>query len=579
MAKNYRRLRAEASNSSRRGAAVGGSYQRAPTQLAACSAQAVWVLRLFDLTRCREANGAWTAISVFFRNGGRLILRVETFCLLLSIQYWDVERHLPDSKAKKRTHPCYKLLSAVSLPIPYKQRMRISRCLNAILLLSGICGRVTLRAQDNESASGLPSNADSTCSHPSAKCLQEWTGVRTSGRRSQALVLHFGVSGSGEKPTVDLPDFGALGIPAANFHIARDQIHFELVGDSSTAVFDGTLKGEAIEGHWKEGDRFGNFALKSSYRLAGAVRTETVSFQHGVVRLSGTPLIPQRAKPSPAIILVQGAGPETRSASQFLAQDFATHGVAALIYDKRGAGDSTGDWKHASFEELAGDVEAAIAFLKRHPEVNPHQIGLMGSSQGGWIAPMAAVHSPEVAFVIVKSAAAVTPEKQELARVEIQMRGKGYSQEEITEALHLYKHAIAYARSGEGWDALKREIDADSTKEWAFFGADTPSDFWFFDQIRLFFAHDPLPVLRDLNVPLLVIFGGKDELGPPLASQIGQLLAAMRASGKESQLEIFPNAGHDLRTVPDKAQSWDFGRFAPGYLPTLRSWVEAHTTN
>lgn len=203
----------------------------------------------------------------------------------------------------------------------------------------------------------------------------------------------------------------------------------------------------------------------------------------------------------------------------------------------------------------------------------------MGSSQGGWIAPMAAVRNPDVAFVIVKSAAAVTPEKQELARLEIKMRSKGDSQEEIAEALRLYKHAIAYARSGEGWNALKREIDADSTRRWALFAADTPSDFWFFHQIRLFFAHDPLLVLRDLRVPLLVIFGGKDELGPPLADQIGPLLEAMRAGGNESQLEVFANAGHDLRTVSDGAQSWDFGRFAPGYLPTLRSWVEAHTRN
>jgi len=103
---------------------------------------------------------------------------------------------------------------------------------------------------------------------------------------------------------------------------------------------------------------------------------------------SGTLLIPQQTKPSPAIIFVQGAGPDARSASQFLAQDFATHGVAALIYDKRGAGASTGDWKHASFEDLAGDVQAAIGFLKRRPDINPHQIGLMGSSQGGWIAPI-----------------------------------------------------------------------------------------------------------------------------------------------------------------------------------------------
>jgi len=95
--------------------------------------------------------------------------------------------------------------------------MRILRWLNVLLLLTGLYGCVTLRAQDNGTSTRLPSSADVTCSSPSARCVQEWAGFRTAEGRSQALVLHFGASGSQEKPTVDLPDFGALGTPAAKF--------------------------------------------------------------------------------------------------------------------------------------------------------------------------------------------------------------------------------------------------------------------------------------------------------------------------------------------------------------------------
>jgi pimeloyl-ACP methyl ester carboxylesterase len=177
--------------------------------------------------------------------------------------------------------------------------------------------------------------------------------------------------------------------------------------------------------------------------------------------------------------------------------------------------------------------------------------------------------------VIVKSAAAVTPEQQELARVERWMIAQGDSPAEIAEAQSLYKNAIAYARSGVGWEALKKQINADAAKPCAFFAADTRRDYWFFDQIRLFFAHDPMPVLRQLRCPLLVIFGGKDDDGPLLQTEIGPLLTAMQANGKRSQLEIFPSAGHDLRVVPESGEPWDFGKFAPGYLQLLGSWVDA----
>ena len=411
---------------------------------------------------------------------------------------------------------------------------------------------------------------------PNAAQTEEWIGVRTSGGRSQKIVLHLGQHGV-KRGTVDLPDFGALIIPAAKFELTKNHIHFELVGDTATAVFDGSVSRGEMHGHWTEGDQSGDFTLRRSMRSDGdsALVKKDVFIQNGDVRLSGTLVMPRATVPVPLIVFVQGAGPETRAATLFLADYFAHRGVAAFAYDKRGAGESTGDWKHASFETLAGDVEAVVQFLSKQPGIDAHRIGLMGSSQGGWIAPMVALHLPDIAFVIVKSAAAVTPERQELARVERLMTREGDSSADIAEGQELYKNAIAYARTGIGWDALQQQIKADSTKPWAFFPVDTPRDFYFFEQIRLFFAHDPIPVLQQLRSPLLVIFGGKDDDAPPLETEIGLLLPAMQANGKDSQLEIFPSAGHDLRIVPESGEPWDFGRFAPGYLQLLGSWVDA----
>lgn len=402
-----------------------------------------------------------------------------------------------------------------------------------------------------------------------------WEGSRTSAGKSQSLLLRVERSQDSSKAEVDLPDFGALDIPAAEFSMAGDRIHFELIGDSANAVFEGRVAAGAIRGTWHEGDRSGEFQLRRAPEVHADTKEQVASFQNGDVRLEGTLLLPVTRMAAPAIIFVHGAGPETRNASRFLARFFVGRGVAALIYDKRGTGASTGDWKHSSFEDLAEDVVAAVNYMKTCREVDPARLGLMGSSQGGWVAPMAAVRSRDVHFVIVKSGAGVTPEEQELARVEMQMRSGGSSSKDVDQSLALYRQLITYARTGQDWDELSAGLKAASQKGLYDFG-DVPKDWWFFDFIRLNFGCDPIPVLQRIKSPLLLVFGGKDA-DVPVQASVGRLIPALSGIGSRAVIEVFPNAGHDLRVQPGKGESWDFPRFAPGYLELLASWVKLQT--
>jgi pimeloyl-ACP methyl ester carboxylesterase len=199
----------------------------------------------------------------------------------------------------------------------------------------------------------------------------------------------------------------------------------------------------------------------------------------------------------------------------------------------------------------------------------------MGSSQGGWVAPIAALRSSDIHFVIVKSGAGVKPEEQELARVEMQMRSAGNSSQDIEQSLGLYRQVIAYARTRHGWDELSIALEAASHKSWYYFGT-VSKDWWFFDFIRLNFGYDPVPVLQRVKSPLLIIFGGKDT-DVPLGESIRRLVPALNGAGNRSVIQIFPNAGHDLRVEPGKGERWDFPHFAPGYLELLASWVKLQT--
>ena len=403
---------------------------------------------------------------------------------------------------------------------------------------------------------------------------QHWIGSQTGDGDSQALVLNLTMSPI-MKGTVDLPDFGALGIPASNLTLRSANIHFELIGDNSTTVFDGTMNRDLIQGSWKEGARTGTFQLHLQPADAASLIEKSVTFSNGSVRLSGSLLIPGNKGPYPAIVLIQGAGAEARNASRFMAEFFVEHEVAALIYDKRGVGESTGDWKVSSFEDLAGDAVAGVNYLLTRPEIKKSRIGLMGSSQGGWVAPMAALRSPNVAFVIVKSAAGVTPEQEELGRTELLMRDRGFSAAETQGALGLYKQMINYAFTGNGWEQLSAAQEKASHEKWGGYGI-FPKDSWWFKFIKLNFRHDPIPVLQTMRCPVLVIFGGKDP-NLPVDVSVQNVNKALAAHTSGSIVAVFPNAGHDLRVVPAPGEPWSFPRFAPGYLDLLRSWVKAES--
>jgi hypothetical protein len=77
-------------------------------------------------------------------------------------------------------------------------------------------------------------------------------GSRNSAGKSQALMLRVERSNGLWKATVDLADLGALDIPAAAFSMTDGRMHFELIGDTSTAVFEGNVAADSIRGTWHE---------------------------------------------------------------------------------------------------------------------------------------------------------------------------------------------------------------------------------------------------------------------------------------------------------------------------------------
>jgi dipeptidyl aminopeptidase/acylaminoacyl peptidase len=130
--------------------------------------------------------------------------------------------------------------------------------------------------------------------------------------------------------------------------------------------------------------------------------------------LSGMLILPEGQGPFPTAVIIHGSGTSRRDSVWYLsvAQYLRQHGIAVLLPDKRGSEKSEGKWLGASFEELATDTTSAINFLKQQQTFEYSTIGLVGMSQGGWIAPIVASTSDDVSFVVSMSGAAVTTEEQ-----------------------------------------------------------------------------------------------------------------------------------------------------------------------
>jgi alpha-beta hydrolase superfamily lysophospholipase len=281
----------------------------------------------------------------------------------------------------------------------------------------------------------------------------------------------------------------------------------------------------------------------------GSPTTLDVRIPSGQVELAGTLFLPPGAGPHAAVVIVHGSGPETRRNYIPLATTFARHGVAALVYDKRGTGQSTGDWQRSPFSALTDDASAAIDVLARRPEVDSTRVGIWGGSEGGWIAPAVASRSGRVAFVMVQSAPVVNAARQHIFQVEQVMLSSGATADYIRRAREYAEAQHEYAATGENWAEYARLRDSNrSTILNVLGGPETPDDWWW-AWWRTTMAFDPMVAWSQVKVPVLALWGDLDRNVPVEESRMLLESALERAGNHSATLGILRHADHDLMPV------------------------------
>lgn len=302
------------------------------------------------------------------------------------------------------------------------------------------------------------------------------------------------------------------------------------------------------------------------------------------VVLAGTLFLPTTAGPHPGVVIVHGFGAQTRDAYVSFATVFAQHGVATLIYDKRGTGESTGSWQHSPFAALADDASAAVDFLVYRAEVDSTRVGIWGGSEGGWIAPWVAARSPRVAFVVTQSAPVVTAEQQHLFQVEQLVRDAGGTAHDVQRAHDYVRMQLRYAATGAGWTEYARQREANRSGVLGILGGPPTPDDWWWAWSRTRMAFDPLAAWRSVSVPILAVWGGRDH-NVPVEESRAALAKVLRQSGNRSAtLIVIPDANHDLAptglgrvtVLVDRAT-----RRIPYYTPSMNlmaEWIATTTS-
>lgn len=370
--------------------------------------------------------------------------------------------------------------------------------------------------------------------------------------------------------TFDADRLRASAIPFAGVEVRGCcRVRLTLRGDESTTEFTGEVRGDSLAGRFREGGRTGVFILRRSSGSKPSFEERDVTFASGRVTLAGTLITPRHGDSLAAVVFLHGSGGEGRWASRWLALQLAGSGVAALIVDKRGVGSSSGDWRTATLEELAGDGAAAVEWLRHQPRIAPSRVGLHGHSQGGTLAPMVAVRSGHVAFIVGSSAVGTPTDSTERYSVTNAILPAATSRGDSAAARAYVAALVAVAYHGAPRARLDSMAAASRGRPWFIPPPAADDPYWRI--ARQFGEYDPIDWWRRVHVPVLLLYGAADARVPAAASA-GRITEALRQGAHRADVTVrlYPGADHTFR-LPAGASGWPVT--VPGYPDTLVRWL------
>lgn len=307
-------------------------------------------------------------------------------------------------------------------------------------------------------------------------------------------------------------------------------------------------------------------------------------FQGAGVMLAGRLTLPRGDGRVPIVVLIHGSEHDSALDFYSLQRQFASEGIGVFAYDKRGTGISEGRYTQ-DYLTLATDAVAAMREAKRLARARAGRVGYQGGSQGGWVAPLAARIEP-VDFVVVGFGLAVSPLQEDREAIAFDMERHGYGAAERAKAMEIADATAAVLLSGfrEGYTQLAAVKKKYSAEPWfkhvhgnVTFYLLSASEQEIRDQGPLLLAglpmqYDPMPVLRNLDIPQLWILGEQDTDAP--SAETARRLARLAADGRPITVALYPGADHGIYEFETGQDGTRVSTRNPdGYFAMMRDFI------
>ena len=407
--------------------------------------------------------------------------------------------------------------------------------------------------------------------------------------------------------TLDSPDQSAFGIAVDEVVINNDSIKF--IVNAVSGFYDGILIEDSvkIEGYWHQGgmnlplDLYKNDVVEKINRPQEPkkpfpYKSEEVKFvnEEAGDTLAGTLTLPESCSPFTTVILVSGSGPQNRNEEllghkPFLVlSDYLTrNGIAVLRYDDRGVGESTGDFGSATSVDFASDALAAVEFLKQRSDIN--KIGIAGHSEGGLIAPMVAVKSDDVDFIVLMAGTGIRGDSILILQTGLILKANGEDEKIIQRDVETYRQIYNVLQKNEDDKELKKsimeifknaysELSEEEKEELGDLGTFTDRSLemllspWF----KYFIKYNPYPTLEKVKCPVLAINGEKDLQVPP-KENLSAIESALKEGGnKNYKIVELPGLNHLFQTCKT-GSPMEYSKieetFSPEAMKVIKDWI------
>ena len=401
-----------------------------------------------------------------------------------------------------------------------------------------------------------------------------WVGNSSPDSFSNSFRINFEKSNNSYKATFASDEQRALDIPLqkVTYDSIKQLVTFALVGDFDSWNFEGTIKGRVFKGTITKGNQKANFTLIKQKSAPLPYNKQEVTFFNDTIKLSGSLYLPKSHKKVPAIIFIHGSGSEPRFASAYFADYFAKRGIAVLIYDKRGVGKSTGDWRISSFQDLAKDAVGGIKILEGNSKIDAKKIGVYGHSQGGSICPMLLTMYPKLSFGISAASAGVSMEESDW--YEVQNRFKKYvSGTDYNNAMTVMAKYLKFASTGKGYEELITEAKKYKKEQWfQDYIGNIDSTAFFFHYYRNIGSYNAVDYWKKVKQPVLILKGDKDQTSPGYPSFQNIENALKQASNNNYKIVVFPNTSHEMHVVGKPTDFWF--KATLNYTETIYNWLK-----